>query len=106
MLGLVLVRRLIGTHKKEELHLQPIKMSQEFLQKHIATPRPQHLKRSWKERFVFYVRRMSSIPFVLLIELYDFFRIFWLLWVCWTIIFFVFINWILNLLISAILKKY
>jgi hypothetical protein len=99
MLGLVLVKRLIGAQ------LQPVRMPH-------ATPRSQHqtftthLKRLQKERFVLYVRRLLSIPYVSLIELYNFFRLFWLFWVCWSIIFFVFINWIFNLLILAISKKY
>lgn len=82
----------------QELQIAPLRPSQ--IQNPTFTTNP---KRSWKERFISYVRRLSSM---LLIELYYFFRIFWLLWVCWSIIFFLFINWIFNLLIPAISKKY
>jgi hypothetical protein len=107
----MLIKELLGAQKEEGgVHLQPqsAKMPQEQqiamrpLQIQIST----HPKRSWKERFVLYIRRISSLPSVALIELYSFFRQFWLMWICWAILFFVLINRILTLLISAISRKY
>ena len=119
LLGLMSIKEIPGGQEEgaqeeraqEGAHpqLQSIKKP---LEQQIAMPQPlqvqhpMHPKRSSREeRFVLYVRRISSLPSVTLSELYRFFRQFWLLWTCWAILFFVLINRIFTLLISAISRK-